>query len=72
MKGWDRSPGGRANRLRASAKLDVNFPLTPVQGSHSTMSAKGKKATSLERQLLAAQKARFPESPNELVFKRNG
>jgi hypothetical protein len=29
------------------------FPLTPVQGGHSTMSAKGKKATSLERQLLA-------------------
>ena len=29
------------------------FALAPVQGSHSTMSAKGKKATSLERQLLA-------------------
>jgi hypothetical protein len=29
------------------------FTLTPVQGSHSTMSAKGKTATSLERQLLA-------------------
>ena len=35
------------------------FPLTPVQGSHSTMSAKGKKATSLERQLLA-QSGRSP------------
>jgi len=29
------------------------FTLTPVQGGRSTMSAKGKKATSLERQLLA-------------------
>jgi hypothetical protein len=35
------------------------FPLTPVQGSQSTMSAKGKKATSPERQLLAAQKHGF-------------
>jgi len=29
------------------------FALAPVQGNHSTMSAKGKKAISLERQLLA-------------------
>jgi len=32
------------------------FALAPVQGSHSTMSAKGKKATSLERQQLAAER----------------
>jgi hypothetical protein len=31
------------------------FALAPVQGSHSTMSAKGKKATSLERPLLGAK-----------------
>jgi hypothetical protein len=35
------------------------FALAPVQGSHSTMSAKGKKATSLERQLLAARSGRW-------------
>jgi hypothetical protein len=29
--------------------------LAAVQGSHSTMSAKGKKVTSLERQLLGAK-----------------
>jgi hypothetical protein len=73
MKRRDRPPGGRANRLRASAKLDVHFPPSTGAGQPLNDVGQGQEGdlagtAAIGAKRTFAQHAYEREAPGELIL----